>query len=213
MFILMTRILLLLFIISLSACTSAPSRDDSLVNAQREQIWQQRQVSLNNIEGWHIKGRMAVVNGSEYWSINLDWQQSDDTYVIFLNGPFGAGKIKLAGSRHGVILTDGDNNMFFAKDPDTLLYEQTGVHMPVNSLRYWVLGLPEPEMVHQHFFDEQGRLGELDRAPWQIKFKRYTNVNNLQVPDKIFITQGEDVSVRMIIADWQLNTRQIAKNP
>ena len=208
----MKQPVVLLCAVLLAACAGEPVRNPGQMAVQQD-IWQQRKALLNNIEGWHVKGRVAVNNGSEFWAINLDWQQDKDTYIIYLNGPFGTGSVKLAGSRHGVILTDGDRNTFYANNPDTLLYEQTGVLMPVSHLRYWILGLPEPGQAQQQQLDNAGRLGSLQRDSWQIRFKRYVQVNNVQVPDKIFISRGEDLNVRMIIADWQLTTAQVAKNP
>ncbi len=201
----------LLVILFISACAVSPPEQ---VSIHDQQLRQQHKAQLARVQGWHIKGRMAVVNGADYWSINLDWQQFEDTYVIYLAGPFGSGNVKLVGSRNGVILTDGNNKAFFDKDPDALLYQQTGVAMPVTSMRYWVLGLSEPEdKINQNQiqqYDNQGRLENLDRQPWQINYKRYTEIQGITVPEKIFLTRGDDMSVRMVIANWELTKQQVA---
>ena len=202
------KYLVLIVVVLLSACTT--TQPDLSSSAENNFAWKKHQKQLDKVQGWHVKGRMAVANGSEYWSINLDWEQYEDTYIIYLSGPFGAGNVKLMGSSNGVILTDSDKSSFFARDPDELLYQQTGVKMPVASLRYWILGMPEPGHAYKQVIDEDGRLENLDRNPWHIQFKRYTQIEGLSVPDKIFITKGQDLSVRMIIADWELNTRRVA---
>jgi len=199
----MKKLLPLLAAILLHAgCTSVPALKPV---ADPQRAWQERQQQLSRIQYWHLSGRMAVNNGSEAWQINLDWQQRGEDYQIQLNGPFGAGKVRLVGNAHGVLLHDSNDQTFYADHPGTLLYERTGVMMPVEGLRYWILGLASPQQQQQPELDAQGRLAYLEDANWQVKFRRYADVNSVQLPDKIFINKStQDIDVRLVIDNWQL---------
>lgn len=170
-----------------------------------DQVWQQRRDQLSKIAYWHLTGRVAVRNGEAAWNINLDWQQKGDDYQITLNGPFGAGKVKLIGNHAGVELHDSDNHTFYADKPGELLRERTGVSMPVEGLRYWIVGLSTPLQQQQPRLDPQGRLAYLEDNHWRVKFRRYTEVSGLQLPDKIFIAKPEqDIDVRLVVDEWKL---------
>lgn len=172
-----------------------------------EQVWQQRRDELSRLAYWHLTGRVAVRNGNEAWNINLDWQQKGDDYQIQLNGPFGAGKVKLIGNAMGVELHDSDNQTFYADKPGDLLQEKTGVSMPIEGLRYWILGLSTPQQTQQPKLDPQGRIAFLEDEHWQVKFRRYIDVSGLQLPNKIFISRPErNIKVRLVVDDWKLGT-------
>lgn len=168
-------------------------------------VWAQRRDELSRIAYWHLTGRLAVTNGNDAWNINLDWQQKGDDYQITLNGPFGAGKVKLTGNADGVELRDSDNHTFYADKPGELLRERTGVTMPVEGLRYWIVGLSTPQQTSQPKLDRQGRIASLVDNHWRVKFRRYTDVSGLQLPNKIFITKPENqIDVRLVVDEWKL---------
>jgi outer membrane lipoprotein LolB len=198
----MRYLLLLLVAVLASGCASIPEPPPV---DNPDLVWQQRRDELSRIAYWHLTGRLAVRNGNEAWNINLDWQQKGDDYQITLNGPFGAGKVKLTGNTTGVELHDSDNQTFYAENPSNLLQERTGVLMPVEGLRYWILGLDTPKQKNPPKLDPQGRLAYLEDNNWRVKFRRYTDVSGLQLPDKIFITKPEQaIDVRLVVDEWKL---------
>lgn len=199
----MKKLILLLAAMLLHAgCTSVPAlkpADDP------QRAWQERQQQLSRIQYWHLTGRLAVNNGSEAWHINLDWQQRGEDYQIQLNGPFGAGKVKLVGNATGVLLHDSNDQTFYADHPGKLLYDRTGVTMPVEGLRYWILGLTSPQQQQPPQLDAGGRLAYLEDDNWQVKFRRYAEINSVHLPDKIFIHKAsQDIEVRLVVDNWQL---------
>jgi len=206
--------LAMVFGLSLSSCASVVNIKQQV---ESQSIWQQRQLQLSNIKDWHMKGRMVIVNGAELWAMTVDWKQKGEQYIIFLSGPFGAGKVQLAGTTNGVLLKNSDDQIFYAETPEELLLEHTGVIMPLSYLRFWMLGLPHPKAVNNKaMLDESGRLESLSLAsssqhPWDISFKRYTSIDGvnavqskalLELPDKIFIQQGDDIKVRVVVGEW-----------
>lgn len=200
----MRRLLPLLLLSALmAACSVTPPAPVSDLRSQA--LWQQRQHDLQSISQWKLRGRVAVNNGVEAWHLNMVWTQSGEDYQIFLHGPFGAGKVKLQGNAYGVELRNSDNQTFYADTPDELLYQQTGVKMPVNSLRYWVRGLPTPVQEKQPTLDARGRLAKLMQQRWQVEYARYIAVSGMDLPKKVFIDKPEDeINVKVVIDRWQL---------
>lgn len=199
----MKKYLLILVAALEAGCASVPPPPPPVSNPA--QVWQQRRAELSRIAYWHLSGRVAVRKGDDAWNIHLDWQQRGDEYRIQLNGPFGAGKVRLIGNADGVELRDSDNHTFYADKPGLLLEERTGVSMPVEGLRYWILGLSTPQQKQAPTLDDQGRLAFLEDNHWRVKFRRYTDVKGLQLPDKLFISKPEKtIDVRLIVDEWKL---------
>ena len=198
----MRKYLLILAVVLQAGCASIPE-PPPVDNPGL--VWEQRRDELSRIAYWHLTGRLAVRSGNDAWNINLDWQQKGDDYQILLNGPFGAGKVKLIGNAAGVELRDAENKTFYADKPGELLRERTGVTMPVEGLRYWIVGLSTPQQTSQPKLDPQGRIAALEDNHWRVKFRRYTEVSGLQLPEKIFISKPEQqIDVRLVVDEWKL---------
>jgi outer membrane lipoprotein LolB len=197
----MKFILFLVVAISIAGCTTTPPQK---FVADPDKKWEQRKTQLSGVNSWLINGRIAVINGHESWHLNLKWQRHGDNYVLDLSGPFGAGHAQLTGSKGNVLLVDSDQNYFYADSPDRLLHEVTGLQIPVKSLLYWINGIPDRNIkVDSQQIDAHGRLAELKQSEWNIRFKQYIDVEQHELPQKIFI-DGFNLKVKIFIDEWKL---------
>ena len=205
----MKSFILLLAVITITACTTTPPRE---FVADPSKKWEQRKSELSEIKDWLLNGRVAIINGHESWHLSMKWQRHNDKYILDLSGPFGAGHAQLTGTKEGVVLVDADKNYFFAESPDRLLREVTGLRMPVQSLLYWMRGLPNWNIKNKsQKLDNFGRLALLEQDGWKIRFKRYLNVEKHELPQKIFI-DGFDLKVKIFIDEWDLKSRTFDSN-
>lgn len=186
--------------------------------AEPEKKWEQRKSEISKINDWSFNGRVSIINGDEAWQLNMQWQFHSGEYLLDLSGPFGAGHAQLRGSKDGVMLTDSEQNNFYASNPDRLLQEITGVRMPVQSLLYWMRGIPNWNIKkQQEKIDAFGRLQKIRQDGWNVHFKRYTRVAvssakiMYELPEKIFI-DGHGLSVKIFVEDWDLKEKLFATN-
>jgi len=148
---------------------------------------------------------MAVRNGVESWHLSINWQQQGDRYVIQLAGPMGSGQVQLRGDGRGVVLDDGENAPLSSSEPEALLYESTGLQIPVSGLRYWIRGLPDPRLTNGAPALENGRLKLLEQGGWRLRFRGYQQVNDMFLPQKLFMQRKDkELDVRLVIDQWQL---------
>lgn len=189
--------LLFVFILLLSACSSLP---DAPVGTQS---WVERKAELSDVKHWFVTGRVAIKNGVESWHVNLLWLQQADDYQIRLSGPFGAGTVQLKGNSNGAELQTSDDKRYFSYDVDQLMFDATGVQMPLAELRHWMLGLPAPGSEEVIKLNADGRLQTLQQSDWKVRYRRYTIVNGVILPNKIFAKQNE-LDVRVVIDKWEL---------
>lgn len=201
----MKRLIFLLAVISLTACTTTPPH---VSVADPDEKWEQRKVEILKINDWFLNGRVAIINGHESWNLNMQWQRHDDKYILDLSGPFGAGHAQLTGSGDDVLLVDSDNNYFYADSPDRLLREVTGLRMPIKGLLSWILGMPDWNTnTGKQKVDAFGRLAFIKQNGWNIHYKRYVGVDAYELPQKIFIN-GFDLKVKIFIDEWNLKNKK-----
>ncbi|MDH5184186.1 MAG: lipoprotein insertase outer membrane protein LolB [Gammaproteobacteria bacterium] len=188
-----------LILLLLSACSSTPVLkpvDDPQAS------WQQRRQWLAAIENWDIEGRIAIRSYDQAVNANLHWKQDGDVFAIEITGPLGQGGVSLHGERGTVRLISGDVDEV-ASDAQELLFLHTGYVVPIDALKYWIRGLPQPNGGSQHSLDDQGRLAQLSQDQWKVRFRAYELYQAHSLPKKVFV-DNHQLSVRIVIDKWSL---------
>jgi outer membrane lipoprotein LolB len=181
----------------LGGCAAPP------VTALTNTPWPARQVALAKLQTWRLAGRLALTSGEQGWHASLYWQQQADDYRIELVGPLGQGRLRIQGAASGVSVQTADGQVRTADDPDRLLAETSGVHLPLKGLLYWVRGLPDPAQPAVLAGDAEGRLTRLEQAGWTIEYLDYRPVAALTLPVRLRAYRDE-VNVQIIIQTWDL---------
>ncbi len=163
--------------------------------------WESRSAVLGEIREWEFKGRIAVKAGDEGFNGKLNWSQRDDTFSATVGGPLGMGTVRIEGDGGSVVLTDSDGVETVLTDAELELRHRYGWSIPVASLRYWALGIPDPSMAALTDFDEQDRLVRLEQSNWIVEISRYREGGGQQMP-RILSATNPDTRVRMVIDRW-----------
>ncbi len=162
---------------------------------------QLHQQQLERLQHWSFKGRLAVKQPGDSWSASLRWQQALERYDIRLSGAFGLGAARLFGHEGHAAIESKGQTALTATSVELLMQEQLGWSVPVEGLRYWLLGSPGPGLVPHQEIDGLGRLVELEQAGWQVRYQSYMNVNGIALPRKLEL-QNEQLRARLVIDSW-----------
>ena len=65
---------------------------------------------------------------------------------------------------------------------DQLALDEVGWSIPVDSLRWWVLGMAAPGPYARLDLDENGHILAIQQHGWDINFVRYRTFGNLDIP-------------------------------
>lgn len=187
----------------LAGCAGPVSRPDSQDPASPEQAqaWQAHQRAVAGLDEWTLQGRISVATEDESWSGKLRWRQRDGQFQIAFNAPMGVGAARLHSDGAGVVMQTANGKTYYAADAESLLYRFIGMRLPVAHLRYWVTGLPDPALVSTPAYDAAGRLAQLQQARWRVRYRDYLRVQQVDLPQKIFI-ENPQLNVRLVIERW-----------
>ncbi len=191
---------LLWLVLGFSGCALRPTVPGSSVR------WSERQVVLQSLQAWELSGRIAVKSGNVGGQGRLQWQQSGDAARLRLSGPLGSGAIELRWDSGQVVLTDRKGEVAVAyAGPDAVeqfLDQQLGWRFPAVHLRYWVLGVPDPDSHARQIFDQDGWLIQIDQDGWQIGYSEFRKYAGQWIPHRISI-EDEHARVKLVVDDWQ----------
>jgi outer membrane lipoprotein LolB len=116
---------------------------------------------------------------------------------VHLSGPFGIGSMVLKRTPQGLSLNG-------APPSDTVLaqlQERLGFELPIDHLRFWLLGVPDPSAAFELKRNDQDRASRLTQDDWSIDYDRYMPVGADSLPAHMVLSR-EGVRVRIAVDHW-----------
>ena len=163
--------------------------------------WSARTTVLGDLDEWEFSGRIAVKTATDGFNGKLRWSQDKDEFEVTASGPLGAGAVRIAGDRHSLVLTDKDGVTTELVDAEVEFRYRYGWTIPVMSLRYWALGIPDPSSAAETVLNEAGQLESLTQRDWSVTFSRYADGGGQLMP-KVLTAENSDTRVRLVIDYW-----------
>ncbi len=157
----------------------------------------------SGVDGFGLRGKLGVVDGSESYSARFLWQQTGQRFGIELWGPLGQGRMRLEGDNQRITLFKGDEVLARGKH-DEVMRTQLGWTLPLNVLPSWALGEPDSSLaVAAKGYDDEGRLVEFEQLDWQVTYTQFRQIGERWLPRRITARRG-DYRVRLVISTWDI---------
>ena len=189
--------LLLLFLTALiSGCVTSKS-----LELPELSDWETRQDILAGVDEFEFAGRIGVHAGDEGFNGQFWWRQDGVVFRVRISGPLGVGTVFINGDRREITVTDADGVVTELHDAEADLRQMYGWTIPVTSLRFWALGIPDPASPAETEFDDDGRLSKLHQRNWQVDITQYSESAGQLLPRRLTAVNN-DVKVRLVIDNW-----------
>jgi len=152
---------------------------------------------------WRARGRVAVRAANEGFSASFDWRESAGTGEIDVRGPLGAGSAHITRSAAAVrIETGGHPPLEVAAPFDSLEAELTarlGFPLPIEPLRYWLLGVPDPAA------PSEATATGFTQAGWTVTLSAFAPVAAAPapLPGRLTLSRA-GTEIRVLVSTWQV---------
>jgi outer membrane lipoprotein LolB len=98
----------------------------------------------------------------------------------------------------GVTIDRGGGDIKTSANPEAFINQEIGLFVPVTSLRYWVVGLPEKSV------DTKAIDSGFEQSGWRSQYKAMQSVKNYLLPRNMTVT-NETVKLKLFIDQWSLD--------
>ena len=163
--------------------------------------WESRTELLSKLRNWEFSGRIAVNAGDKGFNGKLRWAQNEQTFKATVSGPLGIGTVRIESDGQSVVHTDKDGARTELEYAEADLYRRYGWTIPVNSLGYWVLGIPDPSLPAKTELNSDDQLAILEQGDWTVTISRY-QVSGGQPMPQLLSAQNMKTRVRVVIDKW-----------
>ncbi|MGD2081992.1 MAG: lipoprotein insertase outer membrane protein LolB [Chromatiales bacterium] len=151
---------------------------------------------------WTLEGRIGVRMQDQGWQARLRWQQQGDDFHARLSGPLGSGTVDLRMADGVLRVRDSRGGERSGPEIDVWAREAFGEPLPVEELRFWLLGLARPDLPAQMDEDVDGLPRGLSQAGWRVRFDEWARFEGRTLPRRLSIERGR-VRVKLVVHRWE----------
>lgn len=166
--------------------------------------WQQHQQEVRQLSQYQTRGAFAFLSDNQKVYARFFWQQTGkDNYRLLLTNPLGSTELSLTAQADSVTLIDNKGKSYTSTDAEQMISQLTGMPIPLNSLRQWILGLPGDATDYK--LDDQARLSELNYTEngktWKVVYSGYDSDSKPSLPSNMELTEGSE-RIKLKMDSW-----------
>lgn len=196
---------LLLVLAACSTQTTGPPAPPAVPEVSAEERWQQRLNSLSTLQHWRVRGKVGYRLPDDAGSASLHWRQSGQQSELRLSGPLGTGSTQIR--NEGALLRvsrDGIARLYPA-DAAPWLPGGTLLPVPIDSIRHWLKGVPDPTHPVDALAIDNALAQEITQNGWKISIEDYRDIRGLTLPARLTLeSTATDLRLTLLLREWTL---------
>lgn len=197
----LTRLLPLAALV-LSACSITPPKGPG--KSPDAPQWRQHQQEVRNLSQYQTRGAFAYLSDQQKVYARFFWQQTgQDRYRLLLLNPLGSTELELKAQPGEAQITDNKGQQYIGTDAEEMIGKLTGMPIPINSLRQWILGLPGDATDYK--LDDQYRLSQINYSQngktWKVVYGGYDSASKPALPSSMELTEGGQ-RIKLKMDNW-----------
>lgn len=187
-------------LLAISACSNVPKNNTSPLASHAYAPFSYKQAELEKLVQWDVEGKMAVYTDDKNNSGLLTWRQRSAYFSLLINGPLGSGQLHIEGAP-GLVIATSSKGQVEAESIEALFEQEFGWQFPMQELRYWVRGIPQPNTLAKITYNLEGEAATIEQAGWLVTYHSYNKVTGLPMPKKIELKRA-DIRLVLVLKSW-----------
>jgi outer membrane lipoprotein LolB len=163
--------------------------------------WEVRRAALQARDHFQIKGRVAIAAGQDGFTASIRWVQIGKQSEVAIDGPLGVGGVRVTTDGATLSVVNARGERLDSEAARAELKSRLGFDAPLQSLRFWILGVPDPSGPADENVDVGQRLTGLQQNGWQIDYADYVVMKGEWLPGRMTLRSAA-VRVRLIVDHW-----------
>lgn len=198
--------LLPLSCLMLTACVTTSQNTTKGTGSASDAQWKAHQQELAQLRDYQTRGSFVYNGGETKTYAKFFWQQyTPEKYRLLLTNPLGSRELELTVEPDLARLTTKDGKTHMSDVPSELIYQLTGMEIPLDDLTAWLTG--SPGRATEFTLDENHLLKTVVFAQngekWQLDYISYDNKTVPMLPNHLELRQGNRI-IKLKMDSWTL---------
>ncbi|WP_315710715.1 lipoprotein insertase outer membrane protein LolB [Brenneria uluponensis] len=166
--------------------------------------WQDHLSKVQHLTQYQTRGSFAYISNRKKLYARFFLQQfSPQRYRLLLTSPLGSTELELRAQPENVQIIDNQGKRYVGKDAEYMVQQLTGMAIPLDSLRQWMLGIPGD--AQDYSLDDHYLLRNLTyhqgNQRWNVTYLGYMQDSIPPLPQSLELTQGEQ-RIKLKMDNW-----------
>ena len=185
-------------LVLVAGCRTAPPK--TVIGPGADAPWNEQRAGLENLDRYGLNGRVAVAANGQGFSASLRFAQRADTSELSLDGPLGIGglRLELAGDQLEIAISRGDQ--LDGLEARAELERRLGFALPLNELRWWLLGIPAPGEAAVNAADS-GEISDFTQHGWRVSINSRAPGLGFSLPQRL-TAEREGARLKLLVENW-----------
>jgi outer membrane lipoprotein LolB len=128
---------------TLAGCRTAPPAGTA-TGPGADAPWPAQRAALEKLDRYALNGKVAVAANGQGFTASLRYQQQPQRADLALDGPLGIGGMRIVLGEHSLAVTNSRGEALDGAAARDEIERRLGLELPLDALRWWLLGLPAP---------------------------------------------------------------------
>ncbi len=166
--------------------------------------WSLHQAQLQQLTRYHAQGVFGYISPQQRVTLAFNWQNKADDYQLILTKMYKT-ILKLDATPDTVTLTDPDGHTYHGTDAAQLVQQLTGISLPLQQMRDWLIGLPTGADHYQLNKNDQVAMltKKIDGRTWEMHYSSYDNTKVPSLPILMTLKQGQ-LTIKIKVSTWKI---------
>ena len=164
--------------------------------------WPEQRAALEKLDRYALNGRVAVAANGQGFSASLRYQQRAEHSNLALDGPLGIGGVRVEIEGEGIEIATSRGEKLDGQAARDELERRLGFELPLNELRWWLLGIPAPGEAAVNQDSGSGEIRDFTQSGWHVSVNTRAPGLGFSMPQRL-TAEREGARLKLFVQAWE----------
>jgi len=185
----------------LAGCRTAPP-PIAVPGPGADAPWLAQRAALEKLDRYALAGKVAVAANGQGFSASLRYQQRPARADLALDGPLGIGGMRIVLEEHSLGVTNSRGEALDGEAARAEIERKLGFELPLDELRWWMLGLPAPGQSELDAAADSGEIRGFVQNGWHVAIHTRAPGLGFSLPQRLTAERG-GARLKLFVERWQ----------
>jgi outer membrane lipoprotein LolB len=186
---------------ALTGCRTAPP-PATIAGPGADAPWPAQRAALEKLDRYALNGKVAVAANGQGFTAALRYRQQPQRADLALDGPLGIGGMRIALEEHSLAVTNSRGEALDGEAARAEIERRLGFELPLDELRWWLLGLPAPGQSDVEAAPDSGEIRGFVQNGWHVAINTRAAALGFALPQRLTAERG-GARLKLFVERWQ----------